>query len=136
MSQTTVTTSASRHLRRVTADNSSLPTQHSYLRSFIRLAEFDVSTKDYRYPSILVELNFKQVYRSYKLLRVLNLWGIQTRDRTLPKQIGKLIFLRYLGLLASNIKCLPPSIGNLRNLLVLDYRWCCGKDRIRAGSQL
>ncbi|GAB4854185.1 hypothetical protein Ancab_022770 [Ancistrocladus abbreviatus] len=43
-----VTTSASRHLRRVTADNSSLPTQHSYLRSFIRLAEFDVSTKDYR----------------------------------------------------------------------------------------
>ena len=67
-------------------------------------------------------LDLKDVHQNFKLLRLLNLWGIKTANCTLPKQIGSLIHLRYLGIRASNITTLPSSIGKLRNLLTLDYR--------------
>ncbi|KNA21353.1 hypothetical protein SOVF_044190 [Spinacia oleracea] len=62
------------------------------------------------------------LHQRFKLLRLLNLWGIKTVNGTLPTQIGSLIHLRYLGIRASNIVELPVTIGNLRNLLTLDYR--------------
>nr|BAM64838.1 hypothetical protein [Beta vulgaris] len=67
-------------------------------------------------------LDLRILPHNFKLLRLLNLWGIKTSDRALPAQIGSLIHLRYLGIRASNITKLPMSIGNLRNLLTLDYR--------------
>ncbi|KAK7406749.1 hypothetical protein VNO78_08380 [Psophocarpus tetragonolobus] len=75
-------------------------------------------------------LNFQQekklnfIYRKFKLLRVLELDGV--RVVSLPRTIGNLIQLRYLGLRKTNLEEeLPPSIGNLQNLQTLDLRYCC-----------
>ncbi|GAB2228509.1 hypothetical protein Droror1_Dr00022630 [Drosera rotundifolia] len=70
------------------------------------------------------KMTLEPVYKNYKLIRVLNLVGIDTSecDSTLPAQIGNLIHLRYLGIKSTNIGELPELIGNLRNLLTLDYR--------------
>lgn len=62
------------------------------------------------------------VHQKFKLLKLLNLWGIKTNTGALPAELGSLIHLRYLSVRASNITELPMSIGNLRNLLTLDYR--------------
>uniref|UniRef100_A0A803MQM2 RNA polymerase II C-terminal domain phosphatase-like n=1 Tax=Chenopodium quinoa TaxID=63459 RepID=A0A803MQM2_CHEQI len=67
-------------------------------------------------------LKLNTLDQKFQLLRLLNLWGIKTLTGALPTEIGRLIHLRYLGIRASNITDLPPSIGKLRNLLTLDYR--------------
>ncbi|GMH28172.1 hypothetical protein Nepgr_030015 [Nepenthes gracilis] len=67
-------------------------------------------------------LSLEHVYKNFQLLRVLNIVGSNTSDGTLPSEIGSLIHLRYLGIRCTNIIELPESIGNLRNLLILDYR--------------
>nr|XP_029118021.1 putative disease resistance RPP13-like protein 3 [Elaeis guineensis] len=55
------------------------------------------------------------------LVRVLDLEG--ARDlKKLPKQIGNMIHLRYLGLRMTGLKRLPSSIGHLLNLQTLDAR--------------
>ncbi|KAJ8450386.1 hypothetical protein Cgig2_004843 [Carnegiea gigantea] len=96
-----------------------LPTQASRLRSLVVLTRSSVSNSAY---SSKESLELEVMHKNFKLLRLLNLWGIQTSDCTLPSGIGNLIHLRYLGIRASNIIELPKSIGNLRNLLTLDYR--------------
>ncbi|XP_073107013.1 putative disease resistance RPP13-like protein 3 isoform X2 [Elaeis guineensis] len=55
------------------------------------------------------------------LLRVLDLEGARGLKK-LPKQIGKMIHLRYLGLKNTGLKRLPSSIGRLLNLQTLDVR--------------
>ncbi|KAL8140066.1 hypothetical protein V2J09_006087 [Rumex salicifolius] len=68
------------------------------------------------------KLGFQPIIKSFKLLRLLNLVGIDSHDGTLPTEIGSLIHLRYFGLRVTNIYQLPCTIENLRNLLTLDYR--------------
>ncbi|XP_019704027.1 putative disease resistance RPP13-like protein 3 isoform X2 [Elaeis guineensis] len=55
------------------------------------------------------------------LLRVLDLEDA-TDLRKLPRQIGNMIHLRYLGLRNTGLKRLPSSIGDLLNLQTLDVR--------------
>lgn len=54
-----------------------------------------------------------------KLLRVLDLEGA-AYGISIPEEIRKLIFLRYLGLRDNGISSLPSSIGELVNLQTLD----------------
>nr|XP_019703763.2 probable disease resistance RPP8-like protein 2 [Elaeis guineensis] len=59
--------------------------------------------------------------KGLNLLRVLDLEGAKDLEE-LPKQIGNMIHLRYLGLRNTDLKRLPSSIGRLLNLLTLDVR--------------
>uniref|UniRef100_A0A803KWP9 Uncharacterized protein n=1 Tax=Chenopodium quinoa TaxID=63459 RepID=A0A803KWP9_CHEQI len=61
------------------------------------------------------------VFEKFKLLRVLDINGIKTYDGTMPKELGNLIHLRYLGIRSTNIQVLPRSIGKLHKLLTFDY---------------
>ncbi|KAJ4972525.1 hypothetical protein NE237_005699 [Protea cynaroides] len=63
----------------------------------------------------------KSFYKSFKLLRVLDLGGAAWNLQSLPDEIGKLVLLKYLNLSGvSKIKWLPFSIRNLRNLQTLN----------------
>ncbi|KAL7251421.1 hypothetical protein ACSBR1_013289 [Camellia fascicularis] len=67
------------------------------------------------------------IFNHLKLLKVLDLEAIGHRffsvsDLKLPKTIGNLIHLRYLGLRYSWFNQLPSSIGKLRYLQTLDLR--------------
>ncbi|XP_027338957.1 putative disease resistance protein At1g50180 [Abrus precatorius] len=62
----------------------------------------------------------KPVFNKCRLLRVLNLEGIQGQRGKLPKEIGYLIHLRFLSLRNTKVDELPPSIGNLKCLQTLD----------------
>ncbi|KAK7411950.1 hypothetical protein VNO78_03395 [Psophocarpus tetragonolobus] len=62
----------------------------------------------------------KSFFNKCKLLRVLNLEGIQCQKGKLPKEIGFLIHLRFLCLRNTKIDELPPSIDNLKCLMTLD----------------
>lgn len=96
-----------------------LPEEVSNLRSLVLLTRSSIFHSAYVTKEIM---NLEILHCKFKLLRLLNLWGIKTTTGKLPTQIGNLIHLRYLGIRASNITELPVSIGNLRNLLTLDYR--------------
>ncbi|KAK7329090.1 hypothetical protein VNO77_23236 [Canavalia gladiata] len=62
----------------------------------------------------------KPVFNKCRLLRVLNLEGIQGQRGKLPKEIGYLIHLKFLSLRNTKVDELPPSIGNLKCLQTLD----------------
>ncbi|XP_058723298.1 putative disease resistance protein At1g50180 [Vicia villosa] len=64
--------------------------------------------------------SMKSVFKKCRLLRVLNLEGIQCQMGKLPKEIGFLIHLRFLSLRNTKIDELPNSIGNLKCLQTLD----------------
>ena len=96
-----------------------IPTQVSSLRSLVLLTRSSITHSAYvSKETVPLEI----LHQNFKLLRLLNLWGIKTHSGALPTQIGSLIHLKYLGIRASNITELPMSIGKLRNLLTLDYR--------------
>ncbi|CAL5010715.1 unnamed protein product [Urochloa decumbens] len=54
-----------------------------------------------------------------KLLRVIDLKGV-AHQHTLPKEIGLLIHVRYLGLAHTGLRSLPKSVKKLRSLQTLD----------------
>lgn len=60
-----------------------------------------------------------------KLLRVIELRGLQVKK--LPRAIGSLVHLRYLGIRNSSLVELPSTIGNLTNLQTLDIQ----KNRVK-----
>ncbi|KAK9678175.1 hypothetical protein RND81_11G193500 [Saponaria officinalis] len=66
-------------------------------------------------------LDLADLCRMYRLLRVLDIFGINSIDGTLPREIGNLIHLTYLRIRSTNIRELHKSIGKLQNLLTLDY---------------
>lgn len=102
-----------------------------HLRSllfFNREYNVDVSKKRKKLGSRF-EKKLNVIYKSFKLLRVLDLEGV--RVVSLPDTIGGLVQLRYLGLRKTNLEEeLPLSIGNLQNLLTLDLRYSCFLKRI------
>ncbi|XP_058114454.1 probable disease resistance protein At1g58602 [Magnolia sinica] len=59
----------------------------------------------------------KFLFRGFKLLRVLYIHSKYIIK--LPREIGELIHLRYLGCTGTNLESLPSSIGNLLNLQTL-----------------
>ncbi|XP_015876694.3 protein RECOGNITION OF PERONOSPORA PARASITICA 7-like [Ziziphus jujuba] len=91
------------------------------------------------HPHLRSLLLFETIYKlplrnkSFILLRVLELefprlsisnhYGSESsRKVKVPREIGNLIHLRYLGLKNADVYKLPNSIGNLRNLLTFDLR--------------
>ncbi|KAL7209919.1 hypothetical protein ACSBR1_031479 [Camellia fascicularis] len=78
---------------------------------------------DCDYP---VEEQLTRFSKESKFLRVINFYGHSSfyneGTKELPKEIGNLILLRYLGLYKSGFTKLPSSIGNLRHLQTLDLR--------------
>ncbi|GAB2274081.1 hypothetical protein Dimus_008851 [Dionaea muscipula] len=66
----------------------------------------------------------KDICNEFPLLRVLELEGLNIRGE-LPREIGNLIYLRYLSLRGTDVTSLPASISNLMCLETLDLhvRW-------------
>ncbi|XP_042479791.1 putative disease resistance RPP13-like protein 3 [Macadamia integrifolia] len=87
-------------------DNDTATTHHSttsnHLYSFLCFTE---------YP--------RSIDGQFELLRVLDLEGVPWIS-TLPKEIEKLIFLKYLSLRRTKIQILPSWVGHLQNLQTLD----------------
>ncbi|OVA18807.1 Disease resistance protein [Macleaya cordata] len=71
--------------------------------------------------SLKEEQIWSSFFVGFKLLRVLELEGIDCIS-TLPKEIGQLIHLKYLGLRRTGLNRIPHSIGRLVNLQSLDLR--------------
>ncbi|KAG7982349.1 hypothetical protein I3843_04G048000 [Carya illinoinensis] len=55
----------------------------------------------------------ESMFEYFKLLRVLDVEGIQLLNVVLPEEIGRLVHLRYLSLKKTGMRKLPSSIGNL-----------------------
>ncbi|KAI3468553.1 hypothetical protein Pfo_025216 [Paulownia fortunei] len=80
-----------------------------YVRSF---SAFNVKNQD--------NLPMDNLLLNFRLLRVLEL--LDAPIDYLPRTLGKLFNLRYLGLKGTKISELPNSVGRLRNLQTLDIR--------------
>ncbi|CAL5420791.1 unnamed protein product [Camellia sinensis] len=61
---------------------------------------------------------WKLLYKSFPLLRVLDVWGVGVE--AIPNEIDKLIHQRYLRLKSLTAQTLPASICNLWNLQTLE----------------
>lgn len=85
---------------------------HHHLRSLLCFHEKTARLKEWGL--------MKSFFKKCRLLRVLNLEGIQGLGGKLPKEIGYLIHLRFLSLRNTKIDELPTSIGNLKCLMTLD----------------
>lgn len=66
--------------------------------------------------------SLKALCRDSQLLRVLDFQGVVVSSKTLPKEIGDLIYLRYLSLRDMLLTKVPPTLGCLRWLETLDLR--------------
>lgn len=91
--------------------SSQFKSQH-HLRSLICFHEKTGQLSEWR--------KMKSVFNNFRLLRVLDLEGLQGHGGKLPKEVGHLIHLRFLSLRNTDIDELPPTIGNLRCLQTLD----------------
>nr|KYP35440.1 Putative disease resistance protein At1g50180 family [Cajanus cajan] len=65
----------------------------------------------------------KDVFVKFKLLRVLDLEGIKgMKEKSLPKEVGNLLWLKFLSLKRTRIQILPSSLGNLEYLQFLNLQ--------------
>nr|POF15958.1 putative late blight resistance protein like r1b-13 [Quercus suber] len=82
----------------------------------VRSFHFSILGDNVRLPTS----KWNSLYEGFKLLRVLNLGMVEVLD--IPKEVGRLIHLRYLRIRGPVIKRVPSSICNLLNLQTLDMR--------------
>lgn len=65
----------------------------------------------------------KVVFENFKLLRVLDLEGIKgSKGQSLPKEVGNMLWLKFLSLKRTRIQVLPSSLGKLENLQTLNLQ--------------
>ena len=64
-------------------------------------------------------------FTRHKLMRVLDLSYVDFKGGKVPSSIGKLIHLRYLSLVWTNVTQLPASMRNLKKLLYLNLDVIC-----------
>ncbi|XP_027351800.1 putative disease resistance protein At1g50180 isoform X2 [Abrus precatorius] len=65
----------------------------------------------------------KGIFKNFILLRILDLEGIKgLKGQSLPKEVGNLLFLKFLSLKRTRIQTLPASLGNLENLQSLNLQ--------------
>ncbi|KAI8011303.1 putative disease resistance protein [Camellia lanceoleosa] len=108
-------------------ENSDLPLfdlkQEEIARPIRAILFFICSYINYPFGEQLIHL-----CKNSKCLRVIHFHRNESGDFTdgkpkeLPKEIGNLIFLRYLGLKDTGFTKLPSSVGNLKYLQTLDLR--------------
>ncbi|XP_057544663.1 probable disease resistance protein At1g58602 [Amaranthus tricolor] len=89
------------------------PRKVSSLRSLVFFPSDDSNEEDCRW--------IIAICKGSPLLRILDFEGVRLQG-SLPKEVGYLIYLRYLSLKGTCITKLPTSIGNLRSLMILDLR--------------
>ncbi|OVA03769.1 Disease resistance protein [Macleaya cordata] len=92
-------------------------TQFRYTPHVRSLMCFRISMEDKKF--------WRSLCGSFKLLVVLELEHIDVEDIfKVPKEIGELVHLRYLGLMIDWVCRLPNSIGRLVNLQTLNLKYC------------
>ncbi|XP_054824369.1 putative disease resistance protein At1g50180 [Prosopis cineraria] len=65
----------------------------------------------------------RNVFENYKLLRVLDLEGIKGKEGGyLPKEVGNLLWLKFLSVKRTYLQILPSSLGNLEHLQTLNLQ--------------
>lgn len=64
---------------------------------------------------------FRQLLNDSTFLRVVSLEGVNIGNK-LPKQIGNMLHLQYLGVRCQTLTTVPHSIGNLKRLQTMDVR--------------
>lgn len=116
LDSTNIDTSVTTRARRISV--------HSSLEEYMKLRHpnphFRSMLHFSRCEESLRREQWKSLFESLKLLRVLDLERVQTH--ALPKEIRELVHLRYLGLRRTGLQRLPSSIQNFCNLQTLDIR--------------
>ncbi|GAB2267632.1 hypothetical protein Dimus_002613 [Dionaea muscipula] len=105
----------SRDIKRSLDDVSSGTAQN--LRSLLLFPAEQCKEADFRWMWYM-----RKVCKEFPFLRVLDLEGFHHIKGTLPSEVGKLIYLRFLSLKGTHVKELPSSIGKLIHLETLDLR--------------
>ncbi|PRQ20599.1 putative P-loop containing nucleoside triphosphate hydrolase, leucine-rich repeat domain, L [Rosa chinensis] len=107
-----------RHLTLINVREDQLPTSFDNCKNMRTLTLLDSSITTISPGSIM----------QMKCLRTLNFsgnWGSRSMLNEVPKEIGKLIHLRYMNLSHSGkLKELPDAVCDLYNLQTLDVSWC------------
>ncbi|RVW87147.1 putative disease resistance protein [Vitis vinifera] len=116
LDSTNIDTSVTTRARRISV--------HSSLEEYMKLRHpnphFRSMLHFSRCEESLRREQWKSLFESLKLLRVLDLERVQTH--ALPKEIRELVHLRYLGLRRTGLQRLPSSVQNFCNLQTLDIR--------------
>jgi Leucine-rich repeat (LRR) protein len=102
-----------------------LSIQGSFSDQYISSNTFDNACTRYLFCFNRGESEFNGKHRkwmqeNFKLLKVLDLEGVYKPK--LPKNLGKMYHLRYLGLRRTILDTLPPSVGKLPYLETLDVK--------------
>ncbi|XP_074288146.1 putative disease resistance protein At1g50180 [Silene latifolia] len=96
-------------------EESSFPMKNPFLRC-LQLFPSTEKSSEMNYMSL------KSFCKDSPLIRVLDLEGVSVSTKTLPREIGDLLYLRYLNLKGMPLTKLPPTIGSLRWVETLDLR--------------
>ena len=111
----------------------SCPSSDPYIRSLHSLVSFYTRKRDLPNQYIGRFLN-NVVNRGFGMLTLLDLEGVY--KPVLHETLGKLSFLKYLGLRGTFLDSLPNSVGDLLNLEVLDVKHTCIGDLPRTIGKL
>ncbi|XP_031269772.1 putative disease resistance protein RGA1 [Pistacia vera] len=109
-----------RHLKLILDGVASLPVS---IFRFKKLRSLLISDKYIYGGNYLTSDDLSRLFDEFTCLRALQL-SVESRVEVLPKEIGKLIHLRYLKLSKLSIKILPEWLCELYNLHTLDICGC------------